>query len=45
MSYLDEARSRAKRRKSPWNILLIPAVVLPLLTLWWPGCCLELWAL
>jgi hypothetical protein len=35
MSYLNEARSRAKRRKSPWNILLIPAVVLPLLTLWW----------
>ena len=35
MSYLDEARSRAKRRKSPWNLLLIPAVLLPLSTLWW----------
>jgi hypothetical protein len=35
MSYLDQARSRAKRRKSLWNILLIPAVALPLFTLWW----------
>lgn len=29
MTYLDEARARAKRRKSPWNLLLIPAVVGP----------------
>jgi hypothetical protein len=35
MAYLDEARSRAKRRKSPWNVLLIPAVILPLFILWW----------
>jgi hypothetical protein len=29
MSYFDEARARAERRKSPWNLLLIPAVVGP----------------
>ena len=26
MGYLDEAQTRAKRRKSLWNLLLIPAV-------------------
>ena len=35
MSYFDEARARAKRRKSPWNLLLIPAVVGPWLFLSW----------
>jgi len=29
VSYFDEARARAARRKSPWNLLLIPAVVIP----------------
>jgi hypothetical protein len=35
MSYLDEARARAKRRKSLWNLLLIPAVVGPWFLLSW----------
>jgi hypothetical protein len=26
---------RAKRRKSPWNLLLIPAIVIPWGILWW----------
>lgn len=29
MSYREEARERAKRRKSKWNLLLIPAVFIP----------------
>jgi hypothetical protein len=39
MAYLDDARSRAKRRKSPWNLLLIPAVLLP-----WGALCWVTWA-
>jgi hypothetical protein len=35
MGYVDEARARAKRRKSRWNFLLIPAVLLPLMVFWW----------
>jgi hypothetical protein len=35
MSYMDEVRARAKRRKSPWNLLLIPAVLGPWLLLSW----------
>lgn len=35
MSYLDEARERAKRRKSAWNLLLLPAVIVPLGVMWW----------
>jgi len=35
MSYLDDARVRARRRKSLWNLLLIPAVFIPWFTLWW----------
>jgi hypothetical protein len=34
MSYLEDARFRAKRRKSSWNLLLIPFVVLSLALLW-----------
>ena len=34
MSYVTEARDRAKRRKSRWNLLLLPAVFLPLCTVW-----------
>ena len=30
MSYLAEAQKRAQRRRSAWNLLLIPAVLLPL---------------
>jgi len=30
MNYFDKARHRAQRRKSPWNLLLIPAVLIPL---------------
>ncbi len=33
--YFAAARKRARRRSSPWNLLLIPAVVLPWLLLWW----------
>ncbi len=33
MTYYTEARARAKRRKSPWNLLLIPAVATPWLLL------------
>ncbi len=35
MNWYDEARSRAGRRRSPWNLLLIPATVVPLGLLWW----------
>ncbi|HEX9084497.1 MAG TPA: hypothetical protein VF836_07145 [Gemmatimonadaceae bacterium] len=35
MSYLDEARQRARRRRSPWDLLLIPAFVSSLGLLWW----------
>ena len=35
MSFYQEARARARRRRSPWNLLLIPAVVVPLGLLWW----------
>jgi hypothetical protein len=34
MSYLEEARARAKRRKSRWNLLLIPAGFLPVVFVW-----------
>ena len=35
MSYFDEARARAKRRKSLWNLLLVPTVLVPWLLLSW----------
>jgi len=35
VSYFDEARTRARRRRSPWNLLLIPAVLGPWLLLSW----------
>ena len=35
MTYLEEAQARAKRRRSPWNLLLIPAVLVPLVALSW----------
>ena len=34
VSYYEEARARARRRKSAWNLLLIPAVVLPIAGFW-----------
>ena len=34
MNYFAQAKARAKRRRSPWNLLLIPAVVLPLIIIW-----------
>jgi hypothetical protein len=34
MSYFDDARLRAKRRKSPWNLLLIPTIAIPWLGAW-----------
>ena len=35
MGYADEARNRAKRRRSAWNLLLIPAVMAPWALLWY----------
>ncbi len=35
MSYLAEAQKRAQRRRSAWNLLLVPAVLLPLGLLVW----------
>lgn len=32
--YHEEACERAQRRKSPWNFMLIPAVVLPSVIIW-----------
>src|SRR5262245_50858197 len=29
MTYFDDARLRAKRRKSPWNLLLLPVIAIP----------------
>jgi uncharacterized membrane protein len=34
MGFIKEARSRAKRRKSAWNLLLIPAVLVPVVAIW-----------
>lgn len=34
MSYVEEAKSRAERRKSKWNLLLIPLVVISIAVLW-----------
>jgi hypothetical protein len=34
-SYLAEAQQRARRRRSPWNLILIPAFVASLGLLWW----------
>lgn len=33
-NYIDNARLRATRRKSAWNLLLIPAVTIPLGAIW-----------
>ena len=35
MTYHDEARARAKRRKSAWNLLLIPAILVAWFLLTW----------
>jgi|SRR4026209_2274583 hypothetical protein len=35
MGYIHEARIRALRRRSPWNLLLIPAVIAPWALLWY----------
>jgi hypothetical protein len=34
VSYFEEARARARRRKSRWNLLLIPAAAVPVALLW-----------
>ena len=34
MSFIDEARARARRRKSRWNLLLVPAGLVPVVVLW-----------
>ena len=34
MGFIEEARNRAKRRNSAWNLLLIPAVLFPLAVTW-----------
>ena len=34
MTYVRSAKARAKRRRSGWNLLLIPAVIAPLAALW-----------
>ena len=33
--YIQQARARARRRRSPWNLVLIPLVVGGWLALWW----------
>jgi hypothetical protein len=35
MSYIEKAQQRAKRRKSKWNLLLIPGVLIPLAAIWY----------
>ena len=35
MSYIEEAHARAQRRKSPWNLLLIPTFATACGFLWW----------
>jgi hypothetical protein len=34
MSCIEEAQARARRRKSRWNLLLIPAAALPMVVFW-----------
>jgi hypothetical protein len=34
MGYMTDGRSRASRRRSRWNLLLIPCYILPWLLLW-----------
>ncbi|MBJ6802809.1 hypothetical protein [Geomonas propionica] len=34
MDYIEKARFRAKRRKSAWNLLLLPAIITSLCALW-----------
>lgn len=35
MSYVDDAFKRARRGRSPWNLLLIPACILCIGSVWW----------
>ncbi len=35
MNYWNQARGRARGRKSRWNLLLIPAAVVPWFAGWW----------
>ena len=35
MGYIDEARTRALRRKSPWNLILLLAALIPWALLWY----------
>ena len=34
MGYISQARQRARRKKSTWNLLLLPAVLIPLAIIW-----------
>jgi hypothetical protein len=34
MNYIEKAKLRAKRRKSAWNLLLLPAIIIPLFAIW-----------
>lgn len=34
MNYIEKARFRAQRRKSAWNLLLLPAIIIPLCAIW-----------
>ncbi|MDD2540626.1 MAG: hypothetical protein PHH28_06230 [Desulfuromonadaceae bacterium] len=34
MNYIENAKLRAKRRKSAWNLLLLPAIIIPLCAIW-----------
>jgi len=35
MAYWHRARTQAARRRSPWNLLLIPAAIIPWFVGWW----------
>jgi hypothetical protein len=34
MGYIKKAQLRSKRRRSPWNLLLVAAVLVPVATIW-----------
>jgi hypothetical protein len=34
MNYIENAKFRAKRRKSAWNLLLLPTIIIPLCAIW-----------
>jgi hypothetical protein len=37
IQFTEAQKARARRRKSRWNLLLVPAVLLPLVALWVAG--------